>query len=432
MVLWHGSTMATPIEVTPEERRLRDAAAAGEAAWRRVGLRLRSVTPAGLARFLLVTAALVIVAQALAWAWASLLPFSVGLVLAYLVLPIVDLLDRVLPRWLAALVVTVGEIVLLVAFFALLIPPLVAEVPELVRALPGADQVRVLIADARAALSTLPPDVQASISGGLQQSAATVQANLIAIVGVALTAIAAAVLGVLGTFGFVLGFIAVPTWLLGVLTDRRAGVRAVDQILPGWLRPDFWAVLRIADRRFGSYLRGQIVRALVFGIALYAAFAALDRYDLTSMRFPLSLAAFATVAYLIPDIGPILGALPAVLAALARSPQEAFVVLATYVGVSFLEQQLVAPRIEERSIDIHPVVLVPLLIAISQFGLIWVVVAAPMIVVARDLFRYVYGRLGNPPRSAGVLPDEPWPLPVSVVAAVRRRRLRPPPTERAS
>jgi hypothetical protein len=45
----------------------------------------------------------------------------------------------------------------------------------------------------------------------------------------------------------------------------------------------------------------------------------------------------------------------------------------------------------------------------SQFGVVWLVIAAPLIVVARDVFRYVCGRLGSPPRPSGVLPDQPWP-----------------------
>jgi predicted PurR-regulated permease PerM len=100
---------------------------------------------------------------------------------------------------------------------------------------------------------------------------------------------------------------------------------------------------------------------------------------------------------LIPEIGPILAALPGVVAALARSPHEAVVVLAAYLGVSFLEQHLVAPRVQEGSIDVHPAVLLPLLIAISQFGFFWLLIGAPLIVVARDLFLYAYGRLGGQP-----------------------------------
>jgi predicted PurR-regulated permease PerM len=416
--------MTMSAEVPPEERRLRAAAAAGEAAWQRLWLRMRSITPAGLARFLLATGGIVLVGEILLSSWLALVPFQVGLVLAYLVLPIVDLLDRVLPRWLAALVVTLGEILAVFAVIGLVLPPLALEVPLLVQALPGAGEIRALIEDARGLLETLPPEVQAAITSGVQQAAGQLQANMLVVVRLALAAFAASVLGVLSTLGFILGFIAVPTWLLAVLTDRRAGARAVDRALPAWLQPDFWAALRIVDRTFGTYLRGQIVRALVFGCGLYLAFYLLARYDLSDIRYPLSLAVFATVAYLIPDIGPLIGAVPAVLAALTRSPQEALVVLATYVAVAFLEQQLVGPRIEERSVDLHPAVLLPLLIAISQFGFFWVVVAAPLIVVARDLFRYVYGRLGNPPRPAGVLPDEPWPAPVGASETSRPRRLR--------
>ena len=326
--------MTISFDGTADERRLRDAAAAGEAAWRRLELRVRSITPAGLARFVLATAAIVLVGQLLFSAWLSLIALQVGLVLAYLVLPIVDLLDRVLPRWLAALVVTLGEIAVVLAIIGLLVPPLALEVPLLVRALPGADQIHSLIADAEVTLGALPPGVQAAITSGAQQAAGQLQGNLLGFTGLALSVFAASVLGVLGTLGFILGFIAVPTWLLGVLTDRHAGRRALDRGLPGWLRPDFWAVVHIIDRTFGSYLRGQLVRALVFGCGLYLAFDLLDRYDLAAIRFPLSLAVFATVSYLIPDIGPIVGAVPAVLAALASSPHEAVVVLATYMVVA--------------------------------------------------------------------------------------------------
>jgi hypothetical protein len=65
----------------------------------------------------------------------------------------------------------------------------------------------------------------------------------------------------------------------------------------------------------------------------------------------------------------------------------------------------VQPMIERRSVDMHPAALVVVLVALSQFGFIWVLVGAPIAVAARDLFRYAYGRLEDPPRPAGVLPE---------------------------
>jgi hypothetical protein len=76
----------------------------------------------------------------------------------------------------------------------------------------------------------------------------------------------------------------------------------------------------------------------------------------------------------------------------------------------------------------HPALLLLAIILFSQFGFIWVLLAAPIAVVLRDLFRYVYGRVSDPPRPAGLLPsgvivdDEGTPLPPP--RPIRRRRAR--------
>ena len=84
--------------------------------------------------------------------------------------------------------------------------------------------------------------------------------------------------------------------------------------------------------------------------------------------------------------------------------------LALFAGAALLETHLHGPRIERRSIDIHPFILMPALVVASQFNLLLVILAAPLLVVARDLFRYVYGRLGDPPRPAGVMPGREGPI----------------------
>ena len=50
-----------------------------------------------------------------------------------------------------------------------------------------------------------------------------------------------------------------------------------------------------------------------------------------------------------------------------------------------------------------------ILVIASQFGLIWLFLGAPLAQVVYDLYRYTYGRLSDPPRPAGVLPDEAVP-----------------------
>src|SRR5262245_30638982 len=77
-------------------------AARARAAWRRLGLRIVAVTPSQLAAGLLVVGGLAGLAWLVLSAWSALLPLQLGLVLAYATLPVVNWLERRMPRSLAA------------------------------------------------------------------------------------------------------------------------------------------------------------------------------------------------------------------------------------------------------------------------------------------------------------------------------------------
>jgi predicted PurR-regulated permease PerM len=217
---------------------------------------------------------------------------------------------------------------------------------------------------------------------------------------------------ILGSFtllewvGFLLGFLAIPTFLFATMIDQQAGARAVNRALPSSVRADFWALVRIIDRTLSTYLRGQLLRATVFGTAVGLGLYSLDALSAyQGSGYPLVFAMIAAVTYLIPTIGWLVGAIPAVLFGLVDSRETAVTVLALFAGAAFLETYLHGQRIERRSIDIHPFILMPALVVASQFNLLLVILAAPLLVIVRDLFRYVYGRLGDPSRPAGLMPE---------------------------
>jgi predicted PurR-regulated permease PerM len=64
-------------------------------------------------------------------------------------------------------------------------------------------------------------------------------------------------------------------------------------------------------------------------------------------------------------------------------------------------------RVIGTSIEVHPALLMVALIVASRFGFVWVVLAAPLVAIARDLFRYTYDRLQAPPLAADALASEP-------------------------
>src|SRR6266480_509385 len=378
-------------------------------AWQRLWLRMQSITPSGLARFLLVLIALAGLIWLITSAFQSLATFIIGIMIAYITLPIVEWLDRFLPRWLAVLLVILGEIALVGVFLALLIPAVVGEIQRFVQYLPHPDQIRAYFNQLAERAHAWPEPVRVFLKGWLQTTAAKVQNNFTQYIVNLISATVRGVLGLLTAFSFLLGLLVIPTWIFAVLNDRHKGVRAINRILPDWLRPDFWAVARILDRTFRVYFRELVVMAVAVGIVTYGGLILLQRLGVQGIPFPLLLAMLVGFTDFIPSIGTLLGTIPAVLFGLTSSWQTALAILVLYVAIHFLRNWLLSPLFAGNSVKIHPVILVVILVVASQFGLIWLFLGAPLAQVVYDLYRYTYGRLSAPPRPAGVLPDEAVP-----------------------
>ncbi len=387
-------------------------------AWRRLGQQIRTITPSALVRAALIAGVLFILFRLIADSWAELLPFQVGLALAYVTLPVVDWLARWMPRQLAALCVVILELVVLIGGVGLLVPPVVEELTALISGLPTADVLQDRLGDLRAQAAVLPEPTRLFLQNAANEAATAARANLLVVVQGALAVLVAGALGVLNTLGFVLALLGIPTWLVAVLSDHRTGVRVFNRMLSPRIQPDFWAVVRILDRTFSTYIRGQLFLAVAVGVLTFAGFWLLEQLGIVSVRYRLVLAMIATLTQLIPTVGPILGALPGLAVGLTNSREATLAILALYIIVQQIQGTFIAPRVERRSVDIHPAVVVVFLVLVSSFGLLWVLLAAPLLVVARDLFRYVYGRFGDPPRPAGLLPGQP--LPVASRHGVRR------------
>ncbi|MGQ9928295.1 MAG: AI-2E family transporter [Chloroflexaceae bacterium] len=342
----------------------------------------------------------------------ALLPFIIGALLAYLFLPLVDRLDRRMPRWAAILLVYALVLVIIVTFFAFFVPPLVEQISQLIRALPDLPTLerwaRQLLEEYQQLLANLPPNVQTevqqTVAEVLTSALNTIRTNLLLYVQGIGALLVNSLLSVASTVAFLLGFFLVPFWLFYVLMDQQAGRETLNRLLPGGVRADFWSVMTIIDADFSGYLRGQLLLGLVVGTAAGIGLAVLNMFGL-HVPYVLLLAVIAGVTELIPIIGPIIGAVPAVLLGFLDSPTTGLAVLLLYVGIQQLENNFLVPRIVGDSVGIHPAILMVLLVVCSQvFGILGAILSAPMGAVSRDVFQYLYGRLSEPPRPPGEMP----------------------------
>lgn len=141
--------------------------------------------------------------------------------------------------------------------------------------------------------------------------------------------------------------------------DRRAGVR------------DAWNQV---ESRLGMWVRGQLLLMAIVGVACGAA------YLVLGVPSALLLGLIAAICEAIPLIGPILGAIPALLAAATVSPELVLLVLGVTVVIQIVENNVLVPVIMRNSIGLSPlIVTVSLLFGGALGGIMGALVAVPIV-----------------------------------------------------
>lgn len=135
-------------------------------------------------------------------------------------------------------------------------------------------------------------------------------------------------------------------------------------------------VTSLAERiqlKLGSWLRGQLLLMVIIGVLTFAGL------KILGVKYALILALVAGLFEIIPYIGPIMAAIPAVALAFFQSPLLALLVLALYIIVQQLENYLITPQVMKRVTGLNSLVIVLALIIGGKIaGVLGVVVAVPI------------------------------------------------------
>ena len=245
----------------------------------------------------------------------------------------------------------------------------------------------------------MPEGARALVAGVLERVAAIVSAGLSSFLDSIASLIVAGVVGIFDTIGFVVGLVLLPLWVLSVVRDGRSlRGQVAAQFAPG-LRVDAMALLTIVHRALSTFLRVQIAAAVALGVAVYAGLELVSRTGIASYPAAIAVAAFMGAAQVIPQLGGLIGAIPIVLVALARQdqPEAAVALLVVYLVAQQLVKLAVGGRLG-RDLNVRPALALPAFAVISQIGLVWLLLSAPILVVARNTVIYLRGRLAEPPQ----------------------------------
>jgi predicted PurR-regulated permease PerM len=380
--------------------------------------RLQAPTP----RVALVIAAAVVVGVLLYLGRDALTPFIIGALIVYILDPAVGFVSRLrigkrtLPRGLAVLIVYLLTFFLIVEGFALLLGPLISQAVDYLRDLPrlieSLDALLAQLATFYRSLE-LPPQIRAFIDSALADlSSGAGQIDFGSLLPIART--------LLGTAASFFGFIIIPIWAFYILRDRVKLTDRLAQSLPPTWRPDVWALLSIVERVFGRWIRAQILLGLIVGVVTWLGLMILGwLVDPRFQDFAVLLAVIAGILELLPIIGPILAMIPTLLVALTtQDPVVGLVaVIVLYTTVQQIEGAVLVPWIQGDAVQLHPsVVIFVLILGGSIAGLMGAILAIPITAAGMAVYRYLFHRLSDDAPPAESIPiggDAPPPEPAA-------------------
>jgi predicted PurR-regulated permease PerM len=347
----------------------------------------------------------------------AILPFAGSALIAYLVDPIVNWLagrrvgGRVIPRWVAILLIYAASFVVVYLFMIAIVPQLYREMvritsnavafarsltPERVQELarqaedwlnshgvPVALSSRALEGADAAEASTGRPSFSLAVDLERLLREASGRFSGIARDNVArVVAMTRALLTGLFTGVFTLFFMLMVAAFMSI---DASGIRAYFRSLipPEWAA-DASALVGRIDRSLAGVVRGQVTICLVNGTLTFVGLV------IFGVKFAFLLATIATLFSLIPIFGSILSSVPIVAIGLAQSWRAGLGMLVWIIGIHALEAYFLNPKILGSAARIHPVVVAFALIAGERtHGLLGALFAVPVAAVLVACFDFV-------------------------------------------
>lgn len=332
----------------------------------------------------------------------SLVPLvGLALILAYIISPLVDRIQRNsrLGRTAATALVYLGLLALLLTVPAILAPSVLEQAGAIDRSL-----IQDVVTNMITRVQAYSQDSVVSIFGFSVDLAPAYDQIIQSLQSISTSLASRSINFVLnfasGFASTLLGLFLTLVLSFYLVKDSHIAVNYLENLVPPAYLDEAVALVDDINHVWRDFFRGQIVLCAVVGFATWLGLFILG------VPNALLLGILAGILELIPNLGPTLSAIPAVLIAyfqgsahFAMSPAWfALIVLLLYVGIQQVENTVLVPRIIGGSVHLHPVVvLVGILAGASLAGILGIFLAAPVLGSMRVIGSYTYKKLLDRP-----------------------------------
>ena len=177
--------------------------------------------------------------------------------------------------------------------------------------------------------------------------------------------------------------ILIPVLAFYFTLDTRIIKREFVGLVPKRRRREALAIIYEINGIMRSYVVGQFILCVIAGAMVGAILHSLN------MQYVLILSVFAGVTRAVPVIGPLVSGAAIVLLGLIKAPITGIYLLGIFALLQFAESKLIMPKLIGRRMQLHPaIVIIVLLIGAEFFGILGMFMAAPVAAIIRVLVRF--------------------------------------------
>lgn len=307
----------------------------------------------------------------------------IAIVLAASIAPVVDWAEQWrIPRWLTVVLVYLGLIAGLTGVVLVIGPTAFSQIEQLIRQLPIAfNNLVATVEHWVLTLNTTRPELISQLEQFLNLQGVTAWAirssqQLL----VRSYNITTGLVG--GVFSLILAL-----FISGyMLADSRTLINSMTRLLPRPWDERLEAQVAPISSRIGTYIRGRVLVSGILGVLITTSLSFLGLSEVA-----LGLGAIAAVTNLIPFVGPILGAIPALVVALSYGWWTLLWVLLLFIIIQNLETYVLDPLLVGASVGVHPLFqLLAVLGGTQVLGLIGALIVPPWVAGAAVLLENLY------------------------------------------
>ena len=306
-------------------------------------------------------------------------PFFIGIIIAWLLDPIVTWLQKNgFKRAIATVMVFLSFISLVVLFFVLLIPSFADQINEFIGSAPNVlNNIKNFGENLFDKLNNIYDYDFTNIKEQLYGGLSNIVSGLTVTLPNKVISIASSIVS--GGLNIIFGlFIA-----CYMLFDFNNVRKHLFNLLPKSIHADAITLTDRLNKTLKSYVQGTLLIMLLLFIFQSITLA------IAGLSSPMLFGMFCAVTNVIPYIGPYIGGIPAVIVGFTISPATGIFTLLAVVIAQFLESYFLNPIVMSKTMKLHPVtIMIGLLIFGHFFGILGMVLATPIISCIKIIFNF--------------------------------------------